>query len=115
MDADSPKANPDLTLRQLKLRRFLVLLLGHRPARFPLPADEEGFVALADIMRLLRGLPNFRWATRADVLTAISVPRAPYFELREERLRLLKTAPPHPQTCGTMEESKNKSSISETC
>jgi len=84
-----------------------------------LPADEEGFVALAEIMRLLRGLPNFRWATRADVLTAISVPRAPHFELREERLRLLTTpsepsaVPIRTENCGTMEENENTSSISE--
>lgn len=108
MDADSPTP---LTPRQLKLRKFLVLLLVHRPARFPLAVDEEGFVALADVLRLLHGLPNFRWVTRADVLTAITVPRAPHFELRDERLRVLPhpappaTAPITPKKCGTMEEN----------
>lgn len=93
MDADSPTP---LTPRQLKLRKFLVLLLVHRPARFPLAVDEEGFVALADVLRLLHGLPNFRWVTRADVLTAITVPRAPHFELRDERLRVRREPPSQP-------------------
>ncbi len=112
-----PKPGPDLTPRQLKLRKFLVLLLQHRPARFPLPTDAEGFVSLAEILRLLHGLPNFRWATRADVLTIISVPRPPYFELRDERLRIRQsvvdpTAPVNPEKCGTMEQNKNASSKS---
>jgi len=50
-----------------KLSRFLSMLLRHRPSRFPLALDDQGWVPLSDVMRILRGLPNFRWARRADI------------------------------------------------
>ncbi len=109
MDDVSPTPAPDLTPRQLKLRKFLVLLLVHRPARFASLLDDEGSIALPELLRLLHGLPNFRWVTRADVLTAIGVPRAPRFELRDERLRVVPDGPTTPadtippEKCGTME------------
>lgn len=54
--------------RQLqKLSRFLSLLLRHRPARFPLKLDDQGYANLSDVMRILHGLPNFRWVTMSDI------------------------------------------------
>jgi putative RNA 2'-phosphotransferase len=57
--------------RLVKLSKFLALILRHQPERFGLPLDEEGWASLPEVMEILRGLPNFRWATRADVLTVV--------------------------------------------
>jgi putative RNA 2'-phosphotransferase len=50
------------------LSKFLALILRHQPERFALRLDEEGWASLAEVMEILHGLPNFRWATRADVM-----------------------------------------------
>ena len=60
--------------RLRKLSRFLSLLLRHRPARFPLAMDDQGYVDLNAMLRILKGLPNFRWATRTDVEEVIALP-----------------------------------------
>ncbi len=57
--------------RLTKLSKFLALILRHQPERFALELDEHGWVSLAEVMEILRGLPNFRWATRADVLRVV--------------------------------------------
>jgi len=57
--------------RHLKLSKFLALILRHQPERFGLALDEEGWAALSEVMEILRGLPNFRWATRADVMAVV--------------------------------------------
>ncbi|HEC35756.1 MAG TPA: RNA 2'-phosphotransferase, partial [Anaerolineae bacterium] len=55
----------------IKLSKFLALILRHQPERFALELDEEGWTSLAEVMKILRGLPNFRWATRADVMQIV--------------------------------------------
>jgi putative RNA 2'-phosphotransferase len=57
--------------RLTKLSKFLSLILRHQPERFALAIDEEGWASLPEVMEILRGLPNFRWATRADVMTVV--------------------------------------------
>jgi putative RNA 2'-phosphotransferase len=57
--------------RHLKLSKFLALILRHQPERFGLALDEEGWAALSEVMEILHGLPNFRWATRADVMAVV--------------------------------------------
>ncbi|HNT73643.1 MAG TPA: RNA 2'-phosphotransferase [Anaerolineae bacterium] len=64
-----------------KLSKFLSLLLRHRPEKFPLALDAAGYARLADIMRILKGLPNFRWATRADVDAVLTLPGRQRFEI----------------------------------
>jgi len=59
------------TRRLVKLSKFLALILRHQPERFGLPLDEEGWASLSEVMEILRGLPNFRWATRADVIAVV--------------------------------------------
>ena len=75
--------------REHKLRtlsRFLSMLLRHRPARFPVTLDGQGFTQLADVMRILKALPNFRWATREDIDAVIALPGRARFEVvRDER------------------------------
>jgi len=55
----------------VKLGKFLSLILRHQPERFALPLDGEGWASLSEVMEILRGLPNFRWATRADVMAVV--------------------------------------------
>jgi len=55
----------------VKLGKFLALILRHQPERFALELDEEGWASLAEVMEIVRGLPNFRWATRADVMALV--------------------------------------------
>ena len=57
--------------RLIKLSKFLALILRHQPERFGLVLDGEGWAALPEVMEILRGLPNFRWATRADVMAVV--------------------------------------------
>jgi len=57
--------------RLVKLSKFLALILRHQPERFALELDGEGWASLPEVMEILRGLPNFRWATRADVMTVV--------------------------------------------
>lgn len=73
--------NTELSPRMLKLRKFLTLLLVHRPARFPIPLDEEGYASLDEVLRILKGLPNFRWAGRGDVETIVAAPGRRRFEI----------------------------------
>ena len=55
----------------IKLSKFLTLILRHQPERFALDLDDEGWASLSEVMEILRGLPNFRWATRADVMVVV--------------------------------------------
>lgn len=57
--------------RLVKLSKFLALILRHQPERFGLALDEDGWASLPEVMEILRGLPNFRWATRADVMAVV--------------------------------------------
>ena len=57
--------------RLVKLSKFLTLILRHQPERFALELDDEGWASLSEVMEILRGLPNFRWATRADVMVVV--------------------------------------------
>jgi putative RNA 2'-phosphotransferase len=57
--------------RLTKLSKFLALILRHQPERFALALDAEGWASLPEVMEILRGLPNFRWATRADVMMLV--------------------------------------------
>jgi putative RNA 2'-phosphotransferase len=54
-----------------KLSRFLALILRHQPERFALELDGEGWASLAEVREILQGLPNFRWATQADVMAVV--------------------------------------------
>jgi putative RNA 2'-phosphotransferase len=55
----------------VKLSKFLALILRHQPERFGLPLDEAGWASLSEVMEILQGLPNFRWATRTDVMRLV--------------------------------------------
>jgi putative RNA 2'-phosphotransferase len=55
----------------VKLSKFLAFILRHQPERFALELDDEGWASLPEVMEILRGLPNFRWATRADVMAVV--------------------------------------------
>ncbi len=57
--------------RLVKLSKFLSLILRHQPERFALAIDEHGWAALSEVMEIVKGLPNFHWATRADVLAVV--------------------------------------------
>jgi len=74
----------------IKLSKFLALILRHQPERFALELDEEGWTSLAEVMKILRGLPNFRWATRADVMQIVeggSGDGKRRFEVKGDRIR----------------------------
>lgn len=76
--------------RMRKLSKFLALILRHQPERFDLELDEEGWASLSEVMEILRGLPNFRWATRADVLEIVekgSGDGKRRFEVEGDRIR----------------------------
>jgi putative RNA 2'-phosphotransferase len=57
--------------RLTKLSKFLSLILRHQPQRFALALDEAGWASLPEVLEILSGLPNFRWATRADVIEIV--------------------------------------------
>ena len=63
-----------------KLSKFLSLLLRHRPARFPIHLDPQGYATLDEVMHFLRGLPNFRWATYSDIDAVLAMPGRQRFE-----------------------------------
>lgn len=75
--------------RLRKLSRFLALLLRHQPARFALPLDAEGYADLDAVLHILKGLPNFRWATRADIDALLALPGRKRFEIVGGRIRAL--------------------------
>ncbi len=78
--------------KEIKLSKFLLLILRHQPERFGLRLDEEGWASLSEVMEILRGLPNFRWATRADVMRIVeegSGDAKRRFEVDGERIRAL--------------------------
>ncbi|MGC9347783.1 MAG: RNA 2'-phosphotransferase [Anaerolineae bacterium] len=64
-----------------KLSRFLSMLLRHRPDRFPIKLDAEGYADLDEIMFVLRALPNFRWATYSDIDAVLEMPGRRRFEI----------------------------------
>jgi putative RNA 2'-phosphotransferase len=74
----------------IKLSKFLALILRHQPERFALELDDEGWASLPEVMEILRGLPNFRWATRADVMQIIEEGAGDgkrRFEIQKNRIR----------------------------
>jgi putative RNA 2'-phosphotransferase len=72
---------PDRSTHQLrKLSRFMSLLLRHRPARFPIDLDAQGYADLDEVMHFVRALPNFRWATYRDVDAVLDLPGRQRFE-----------------------------------
>jgi putative RNA 2'-phosphotransferase len=76
--------------RLVKLSKFLALILRHQPERFALALDEAGWASLPEVMEILRGLPNFRWATRADVMHLVeegSGDGKKRFEVEDDRIR----------------------------
>lgn len=76
--------------RRVKLSKFLALILRHQPERFGLRLDEEGWASLSEVLEILQGLPNFRWATRADVLDIVehgSGDEKRRFEVAGDRIR----------------------------
>lgn len=75
--------------RLRKLSRFLALLLRHQPARFALSLDAGGFADLDAVLRILKGLPNFRWATRVDIDALLALPGRKRFEIVGGRIRAL--------------------------
>ncbi len=78
--------------RQAQLRRlskFLSLLLRHRPARFPIEIDAEGYADLQEILSILNALPNFRWAGLKDVEAVLQMPGRRRFEIVSGRIRAL--------------------------
>lgn len=75
--------------RLQRLSKFLALLLRHRPAKFPLRLDEQGYASLDEVLALLHGLPNFRWVTRADVEAVVNGGGRRRYELVGERIRAL--------------------------
>ncbi|MCS7283844.1 MAG: RNA 2'-phosphotransferase [Anaerolineae bacterium] len=81
--------NPEQA-RRVKLSKFLALILRHQPERFGLHLDEEGWASLPEVLEILQGLPNFRWATRADVLEIVergSGDEKRRFEIAGDRIR----------------------------
>ena len=84
------RATSPIARRRIKLSKFLALLLRHQPERFGLALDEEGWASLSEVMEILRGLPNFRWATRADVMEIVekgSGDGKRRFEVEGDRIR----------------------------
>jgi putative RNA 2'-phosphotransferase len=75
--------------RLTKLSKFLSLILRHQPERFALAIDGEGWASLPEVMEILKGLPNFRWATRADVMAVVEEGAADKrrFEVEGNRIR----------------------------
>jgi putative RNA 2'-phosphotransferase len=76
--------------RLTKLSKFLALILRHQPERFGLVLDEEGWASLSEVLDILRGLPNFRWASRADVRAVVETGAGDEkhrFEIAEARIR----------------------------
>ena len=74
----------------VKLSKFLALILRHQPERFALELDDEGWASLPEVMEILRSLPNFRWATRADVMQVVeegSGDGKRRFEVQGKRIR----------------------------
>ena len=73
-----------------KLSKFLSLILRHQPERFALAIDGEGWASLPEVMEILHGLPNFRWATHADVVAVVeegSGDAKQRFEVKDNRIR----------------------------
>jgi putative RNA 2'-phosphotransferase len=57
--------------RLVKLSKFLALILRHQPERFALALDDAGWTSLSEVMEIVKGLPNFRWANRSDVMQVV--------------------------------------------
>jgi len=78
--------------RLIKLSKFLALILRHQPERFALALDAEGWASLSEVMEILRGLPNFRWANRSDVMEVVEEGTGDgkkRFEVEDGRIRAL--------------------------
>lgn len=85
---ETAQENTGLSPRLVKLSKFLSLLLYHRSARFPIPLDEEDYANLDQVLRILKGLPNFRWAGRGDVETVVNTQGRRRFEIDNEGIRI---------------------------
>ncbi|MEA3374724.1 MAG: RNA 2'-phosphotransferase [Chloroflexota bacterium] len=78
--------------RLVKLSKFLALILRHQPERFALELDEQGWASLSEVMEILKGLPNFRWANRSDLMAIAEGTTGDgkkRFQVEEGRIRAL--------------------------
>ncbi|MDF1514489.1 MAG: RNA 2'-phosphotransferase [Anaerolineae bacterium] len=91
-------------LKLQKLGRFLSLLLKHRSVRFPIQLNAEGSASLQDVVYILKRLPNFRWATMADIQAVLDLPGPQRFELVEvEGTTLIRAIQPSHSTSAGLE------------
>lgn len=99
--------------RQVKLSRFLALILRHQPERFSLILDPDGWAPLSEVLEILHGLPNFRWVTRADVVQLVEhgSDDRHRFEIKGNRIRVRR--PPQPSSACT--ENKGEGQGDEPC
>lgn len=89
MDATDSREAVRRQGRLQRLSKFLALLLRHRPDKFPLKLDEQGFASLDEVMSILHGLPNFRWANRAEVDAVVHAAGRRRYEVVGDRIRAL--------------------------
>jgi putative RNA 2'-phosphotransferase len=95
-DAENRRRN----LQLQKLGRFLSRILKHHSTRFPIHRDAEGYASLKDVMYILKRLPNFRWATTADVKAVLDLPGPQRFEMGDGQSRdmRIRAFDPHAST-----------------
>jgi len=83
------------------LSRLLVYILGHRPDEFGLVPDEEGFVAVKDLIQALHEEPGWGHVREGHIREILVGKDRALFESREERIRVMDrrwSVDPEPQT-----------------
>jgi putative RNA 2'-phosphotransferase len=73
--------------QQVQLSKFLSLILRHQPDKFGLKLDEEGFVPLADLLRVVRREKGWGYVTEEHVREVVANSDKQRFEIVGERIR----------------------------
>ncbi len=76
--------------RQVSLSKFMALLLRHKPEKYGLILDEEGYVLVAELVKVV----NSHWKgsgkiTEGDIALLISYSDKKRFEIKEGKIRAI--------------------------
>ena len=70
-----------------RLSRFLALVLRHRAYQFDLRVDDEGFVRLDELMRVMHEQRNLGWVEHKHIDALLSGQERTRFEVRDGNIR----------------------------
>lgn len=72
---------------RIRLSRYMSYLLRHHPEKAGLSLDEEGFVALDDLVKAISSNPRWSWVERHHIIQVVTGDEKGRFQVVGDRIR----------------------------